>query len=220
MMGVRRFGLVALLLFAMAPFGAAEELRPDDVLRRAEERFAGLTDYECLAEADTTAGENRNTGTYRIWFKKPHLLRIQVLRGRNRGSTVAQGPDGQFRGRKGGLLKPFVVRLKSDDSRLRSIRDMPVADIDWGTFYRKCRERMARPGARTELATRAGADAPYQLILRYHDAGKAVREHYWIDAKLWGMVGGDMFEDDQRVDHISFSEIRLDTGVADGWFKL
>ena len=214
--------LLSLLCFggSCAHAFLADEPRPEEVLRRAEERFQTLQDYECLADTDATLGKKRDAGTYRIWFKKPHMLRVRVIRGKHRGSEVAQDARGAVRGHEGGLLKPIVIRLSPTDKRLRGLRGLPVTEIDWGSFYAKCRERAGRPGARLALAPRPSSEAPYELVVTYLDQGTAVREVYRIDPQRWVMSEGEVFEDGMRVDHIVFRDIRLDTGVAEKWFKL
>jgi len=211
---------LAVLLCCAPVAQAADPITADEVLRRAEAQFAGLTDYECEADAESRLGTKTETGSYRIWFRKPALLRVKVLAGRNRGSEVVLGDDGKVHGRKGGLLKAIVIRMSATDGRLRSLRGLPVTEFDWGSFYRKLRERGARLGAKTVLATRAGAQAPYELVLTYHDAGKSIREVYRIDPRLWVMTEGEVYEDHLRVDHVVFRDVRLNSGVSDRWFRL
>lgn len=198
----------------------AEPMRPDEVLALAERRFQSVTDYQCVADAETRLGNKTSAGTYQVWFKKPAMLRTRVLRGNHRGSEVAMDREGQVRGRKGGILKAFVVRLSADDKRLRNLRGVPVTELDWGSFYRKCRERSTRPGARMTLAPRASPDLPYEVVVTYPTEGNRMREVYRIDPKLHVLVEGDIFENEVRVDHIAFREIQLDTGLSDGTFKL
>jgi hypothetical protein len=211
---------LAAVLGIVVSASAAEQLSADELLRRAEERFQALKDYECLLESETRSGKRREAGVYRLWLKRPHMFRLRVLKGKHRGSEVAEDAGGTVRGHEGGLLKPIVVRLSATDRRLRSIRGVPVTEMDWGSFYRKCRERCARPGARVQVTAPASADAPYELTVSYTEAQQPMREVYRIDPQRWVLLEGDVFEGETRVDHVRFYEIKLDTGVRDGWFKL
>jgi len=211
--------LLAFLFLTACPGRGAEPLTAGDVLRRAEDRFRSLHDYECLADAETRLGRKSDSGIYRVWFKKPHQLRVRVVKGRHKASEVAMDAGGSVRGHEGGLLKPIVIKLKATDKRLCNLRGVPVTELDWGSFYTKCRERTARAGARTTLIP--GADeAPHEVVVTYPHEGKAMREVYRIDPKLWVMVEGSVYEDEVRVDLIRFREIRLDPGLEDRWFKL
>ena len=189
-----------------------------EVMRRAEEQFQKFTDYECVIDTDSHLGSRSEAGTYHFWFKKPHLIRGHVDRGRDHGSDVVVEANGQIHGRKGGLLKPFAITLRPDDRRIRSIRGVSLTELDWGSFYRSYREGAARPGARIVLLPHQAESAPYEVSLQFTEAGKQVREIYRIDAARWVMVEGDRFEDGAQVDHAAFHDIRLNSGVPASFF--
>lgn len=216
----------ALLLMAWASFtdgalpAAAQSLTATAVIERAEARFRALKDYECTAELESRLGRKVDTGTCRFWFKQPRMLRAKITRGVGKGSEVAVDRAGTIRGRKGGLLKRFVRKMQESDPRLLTIRGASVMGLDWGSFFLKYHAGALRPGSRTVLAPRASADAPYQIQLSYPDLGKRIREVYSFDPHQWVIVEGAVYEDDVRVEHVLFREIKLDTGVADSWFKL
>ena len=222
-MNIRIGCWIALLAAAVIPLrnvAAAAPTTAEDVIHRAEERFRQLTDYDCLADTDSRAGKKTASGTYRLWFKKPEMVRIRVIKGGHRGSEVAVDSAGKVRGREGGLLKAFVVGLSKTDRRLQSIRGVSITQLDWGNFYRGYREGAARPGARVTLAPHTGDANPYEVTVTYPQEGKRVREVYRVDPARWVLLEADVFEDEVRVDHILFRDINLDTGVADKWFRL
>lgn len=210
------------LTFLQAPgvrSAAATAETAESVLARAESRFAALKDLECFVESETRLGKKQEGGTFHFWFRKPAMLRIHVTKGKTRGSDLVIDEAGKVRGRKGGLLKPFVISLSQSDKRLRNIRGFPVMDLPWSTFYRKVRERAARPGARLTLAERPDA-TPHQLTLRYVEAGKRMREEYRIDPELWVLTEAVCFEDEVCVDRVTFRDIRLDPGLEPKFFRL
>lgn len=219
-----RIGCWLVLLAAVATplrcVVAADPPTADDVIHRAEERFRQLTDYDCLADTDSRAGKKTASGTYHLWFKKPEMVRIRVIQGGHRGSEVAVDRDGKVRGREGGLLKPFVVGLSKTDGRLKSIRGVSITQLDWGTFYRGYHEAAARPGARITLTPPAGSAGSYEVTVAFPQDGKRVREVYRIDPARWTLVEADVFEDETRVDHILFRDVKLDTGLEDRWFRI
>jgi outer membrane lipoprotein-sorting protein len=209
-------GVVA-LASVRAP--AAAPPAADDIMRRAEARFQSLSDYHCIADTDQRMGQKSNAGSYRIWFKKPHMLRLRVLTGKERGSEVALDAEGKVRGHKGGILKGIVIGLSRDDPRLRGFRGSSVTEFHWGTFYRKYRELAARPGTREVLLERKDDRAPYEVVLTYPDQGKQMREIYRIDPRLWVMVEKEAYENEVRVDRTVFREITLDCGLQPQFFK-
>ena len=225
---MRLLPLLALLLIALGltagpPAWTMEPAptTPEAMLRHVEERFRSLSDYQCRASLESRLGDRRETGEYRIYVKLPRMVRVHVERGRSRGSDVVMARDGSIRGRKGGILKPFVIRLDPDDKRLLSLRGGLVTDFDWGSFYRKMREHAALPGARLTLARRSEeATAHYEVVVTYPSGGKQYREIMRIDPSLWAMVEGHVYEENVPVDHVRFYDIRLNTGLTDNFFRL
>ena len=222
MQNFARWTVVFSLLAFAAPHRshAADSLPADRVIAHAEERFHSLQAYECHIAAASSQGLKSDAGLYHFWFKSPGLLRVHVEKGSNSGSDVVVNREGKITGRKGGLLKPFVIRLKSTDPRLRSVRGVSVQDLDWGSFYRKLRDHAALKGAKTVLAERRDARQPYNIVVTFRDGAKQMREEYRIDSQSWIMTEGDVFENGVRVDHVAFQDIHLNTGVGEGWFKL
>src|SRR5262245_50726656 len=127
----------------------AETLTAADVAKRLQTRFEQMTDYECVLQTETRAAGKVEAGTFRVWYRRPGLLRLRVLKGRRKGSELVLGPDGVLRGRRGGLLKPFSRRLSRSDPSLRSLRGQPAWELDFGSFLRAMRERMALPGSKS-----------------------------------------------------------------------
>lgn len=214
--------LAALSLASTVGAGAApgDPNTPQEILNRAEERLRSLTDYRCFAEGQATLGEKKDGGSYRVWFRNPCLARIKVVSGRSKGSEIAVDQKGQVRARKGGLLKPFVVKMKPDDRRLLSIRGISVCEITWPAFYKRWRQTAALPGARTTIAPRPSREAPYEVVISFEREGKQCREHYRVDPRLWVLTEAEMWENGQRVDQIRFSEVVLNSGVEEEFFRL
>ena len=46
-----------------------------------------------------------------------------------------------------------------------------------------------------------------------------LRDVWMIDPVNWLLDSGDIFEGDERVDHFEFSEIRIDAGLKESWFR-
>jgi outer membrane lipoprotein-sorting protein len=191
-----------------------------DVIQRAEERFHSLRDYECRVEVESDLGKRVETGVAEMWYKQPGMLRVNITGGSKRGSVVAVDDAGQIRGHKGGLLSSFVRTMKPADKRLLTIRGKSLLCLDWGCFYRKFHEDSARPGARAAVEPHADASAPYEITLSYPEGGKSKREVYTIDPREWVMVEGSAYENDARVEHVVFRDVKMDTGVDDRWFHL
>src|SRR5947208_5705589 len=128
LIGPRRRVHLALLFCGIAGAGTAAlaALSPSAISDRLRERFARITDYECVMRTETRAGSRKEAAAFQVWYRKPGLFRLRVLKGRHHGSELALGTDGTLRGRRGGLLRPFSRRLSRSDPSLRSLRGQPA----------------------------------------------------------------------------------------------
>src|SRR3712207_849069 len=94
-----------------ASLSSAKALTPAVIAERLQARFEQMDECECVRRTETRRAGRVEAGAPRLWFRRPGLLRLRVLKGRRRGSELVLGPDGALRGRRGGLLKPFTRRL-------------------------------------------------------------------------------------------------------------
>lgn len=214
------WALIAFVLVCGSAVRAEAPITAEQVIGKAEETFRGLSDYECRIESESRLGSKVETSELRFRYKQPGLVRCHVLSGHGRGSDVVVAADGKVRARDGGLFKPFVITLSKNDSRLKSIRGVALHELVWGTYYQQLRDRIRQPAAHVTLSPHPDAEKPYELLLTYPEAGHRVREIYHFDPHLWVMVDGDVFEDQVRVDHVAFREIRLNPGLKDSLFRL
>lgn len=205
-------------LLATPSARAAQEMGAAEVLRRAEERFAAIQDYECLAVTENHRKTPPTRGSYKVWHKKPKMLRLRILRGDNRGSELAMDSRGVVRGRKGGILKAFAMRLSKKDSRLRTWRGTSALDMDWGSFYRNLRERAGRPGARLELHA-ASASEPYEIIAIYPENGRQYRDVYRIDPQTWHLLGMDTYVNGKLAEKLAFQDVKVNVGLDNDHFS-
>ena len=215
--------LVLLVEFAgwgMAPARAAQSITAAEAIIRGEERFRQLRDYECMVDVELRKGSEVEAGSGQFWFKQPRMLRVRVTRGAGKGSEIAVDTEGKIRGKKRGLLSFIVKRLQASDRRLHTIRGTSMLELDWGSFFLRYHAAALRPDAVISLAPQTSPDAPYRVVVTYPDLGKKVLEIYSLDPHQWIILEGEMFEDNVRVEHVVFRDVKLDTGVAADWFRL
>ena len=173
-----------------------------------------------MVDVESRLGRRVEAGTCQFWFKQPRMLRVKVLRGSRKGSQVAVDGTGQIRGSKGGILGRIVRRMKTTDSRLLTIRGTSMMTLDWGSFFLKYHAAALRPDAQVALAPHPDSGTPFVVVVTYSYLGKSVREVYSVDPHRWVIVEGAVYEDETRVEHVVFRDIKLDTGREDGWFRL
>ena len=203
---------------AVASLRAAEPDRADAILDRAEQRFRSISDYECVIDYECRLPDRTESKTYRVWYLQPSLLRVKVLQGPGKGSEVALDDKGQFRGRKGGILKPFVVKMKPTDKRLQGLRGKSVTEFNLGTVYQRCRGRCSQGGADMQVAKTT--DATKGVVLTFNENGKRVQETYKFDSNTWFLTSCSVLEDGKLVESFDVNQLKVNSGLDMDWFKL
>jgi len=194
---------------------------PAQVVDRLESHILSVGDYQCVMESDITGDRDREKGTYRIWFRKPDLIRIKVERGSHRGSEISVTRRGNVRAHGGGLLKPIVTTMKKTDSRLKDPRGSYAWESDFGTYYRRLREKLA---AAEKAEVKPAPGEPDRLIMEvtYRDSERNRRlyEVLTIDSANWLLLKHDIYENDRQVAGVEFCEYRENTGLKEEFFDL
>jgi hypothetical protein len=243
-MKVARAGVLAWLLVlslaAMSPIAVAAPVpTAAEIAARLQERFHQMQDYQCVMRSETRAGTKADALTLRIWYRRPGLLRLRVLRGRHRGSELLLGGDGVLHGRRGGLLRPFSERLDRSDPSLRSLRGLPAWEVDFGSFLHSMEQRISQPDSSKAVHEAAGptlvVEVEYDAIQTDTRDGAhsqpdssassaplhhtRLRDVWTVNPKDWLLVSGDVYDGTERVDHFEFSEVQVDTGLKESWFR-
>jgi outer membrane lipoprotein-sorting protein len=217
--------LSMLLLLSLPPgTGAASQAghAPAAVAARLQARFERISDYDCVMRTATRSGQKKvEAAAFHIWYRRPGLLRLRVLQGRHKGSELVMGADGTLRGRRGGLLRRFSRRLSRSDRSLRSLRGQPAWELDFGSFLRAMRQRLALPGSTAVVREPTAADPHLILEVRYRppDAAGSLRDVWYVDPHTWLLARGNVFEGETQVDHFEITDIRIDQGLGERWFR-
>lgn len=219
-MNVRMIGILMGSLLLLAAVHAAP-LTPVQVVDRLEARLHSVTDYQCVMESETVGDRDRQKGTYRIWFRKPDLIRIKVERGSHRGSEISVTSRGNVRAHGGGILKPIVTTMKKTDSRLKDPRGSYAWESDFGTYYRKLREKLGT-AEKAEVKPMPGAADRLLMEITYRDPerNRRVNEVWTIDSANWLLLKDEAYEEDRQVARIEFREYRENTGLKEDFFDL
>jgi outer membrane lipoprotein-sorting protein len=217
---------VCLLLSLAAGFVSAAaftpvDLTPKTVAEKLQQRFDQLTDYEAVMNTETRSGARVDAARFHVWFRKPALFRLRVLKGRQRGSELVVEADGSLRGRRGGLLRPFSRRLSRSDPSLRSLRGQPAWELDLGSFLRAMRERMSQAGSSSTVRKPAPDGPSLSLEVRYRSLadGHPLRDVWTIDPRTWLLVGGEVYDGEQRVDRFEITDFMPDRGLPLSMFR-
>lgn len=217
---------VLLFLACTLPSAAADPaglVAPYDVtLQGMKERFEALTDYSCSFDSFVSDGRRSQKGTYRYFFKKPDLIRMEVVSGENAG-VILIVRDGKVRVKPAGLLSILSLTLRPDDSRVIDIRKNRPDQSSWGYYLDQHLQNLDL--ATVLSSTRDTIDGRPVLIYEIASQDPArtqgiAREKIWVAVPDSFLLRYEMYDRDGRLVMMAhFKDILLDQSLPDSLFK-
>lgn len=217
-----RRGFIVFFLFFVAGFGAAADTPTvQSVVEAFRERYAALDDYQCRMYEFCRKGSAFEERTMDLYFKKPRLIRMDVVKGNRSSDNGAVGVfrnNGNVTVRPGGLLSFLSVTVDKHDPRIASIRGHAIDEIDLQAVRDLIQSREA-----DGVLTVSVADGEYLLSSRPRDPSKnggVTRELIRLAAVKYLPISSDSFEGDTLVQHVEWSRFVLDAGLPDELFDV
>jgi hypothetical protein len=203
-------------LFILSLTGStAAESDPLQCLECLLERIAQCKDYQYRVTCYERDGKRKEERTYALYVKDARMVRVKIIAGRGRGSEALLDAHGRVWGRKGGLLKPFVQSMSTDDRRVRSLRGTAFWESAAHNYLRALRERMALPTSRCTIERDREQSGTLRLVV---DEPGALREEYWIDTEPLRLRQGEVHEGGELVMRFVLQDMRENVGLSDGFF--
>jgi len=214
---LRRLGGVLLGLLAFSLTGAASTAtEPRECVECLLDRIEQCKDYQYRVNCYEREGAREEERTYSLFVKDGRMVRIKILAGRGRGSEAVMDAHGRLWGRKGGLLKPFVQSLSTDDRRVRSLRGTAFWESAAHNYLRALRERIHQPEARATLEGDPARPGGSRLLV---SGPGDTREEYWIDPEPLRLRQGEIRVAGQLVVRFSLQDFRENVGLSDAFFS-
>lgn len=217
--------LVLVLLCALAPTLSPEA--NDDFKAhfvRLCRQFEQLRDYKCLYESTSSKGERTENFLYKLFFSKPKSVRMEIIRGRSRGTILLLDPvRNKVRLRIGsGLLASLVLTLSPDSKRVVDLNGHGIDHAAWGWFLDQHRERLdyfdsSSLGDETVDGRTARV---FELVSKDIVQTRSIgREKIWIDPEWDVIVRYQVFDPkDKLIQAAVFSRIVLNPGLDKNLF--
>ena len=186
-------------------------------LNKLEEIDSKMDTYQVVKESENRKGKKHTKKVSMFRFKKPNLMRTDVLEGKKRGSTVLLNKEGKIRGRN---RIGFKKTLKPTDKRLRNIRGYTFMNSSYSGKVRRLKDHILEKGCKAALTEEEymGTRA-YRLHIDHEDADDAVTdENIWFDKKTYVILKNLKHENEQKVTDITWRDFKINIPLDDALF--
>jgi len=93
-----------------------------------EQTFAKVNDYTVLVHAHEILGNQSQDRVYRYMYKRPHLVKTQILSGPGAGGGAVWTGGDTVSGHQGGILSFIHLKVGLHDGRATSLRGYTIPD--------------------------------------------------------------------------------------------
>ena len=229
---VERARITTLILIAMSVlsppvFGEAPEAARGGGAAGAVTEFLedfagvveGLDTYTFIMDSRVRKGLRRDNRISKFYFKKPNLIRTEVLKGRKRGSTVVLQKDGKIRGRNSFGLR---LTLKPADRRLKNIRGSTFLNASFADKSARLNKQILEDGcaATLEEVEYDGRTAYHLRVLHKGAYDEVTEEGLWVDRESFLLLRNTMYAGKEVVSDVIWSDYEINVPLSDELFKL
>ncbi len=193
---------------------------PESVVDAFETMYASITDYQCRMWEYCYQGSRYEERNIDFYFKRPRLIRMDILKGNRTGDGGSVGvyKNDRVTGRKGGILGIIAITVNKHDSQATTIRGVTFDQSDMQATLEKMRFHLAR-----SACTLTVSEDVYVLVFEPYDpaaSGGVTRDVIRLDVKTLLPVSSDSFEGTKKVQHAGWAHYILNAGLPDELFDV
>jgi hypothetical protein len=149
-------------MFNAAPTGTDPNAAP--VIAQLAQAWSRVKTLSCHFDSWQTKGTERETGAFKVFFRKPFRYRYEVEKAsspiKNGSTAVFDTKTGDITARLGSVASIFPLKGKLSDERAVSLRGHRLDQGD----YENLVKLLTAPGAQVRLASAPGAQPVLGLI--------------------------------------------------------
>lgn len=220
---MKRIVALALTLafsLSFAPYATASLPSPQELVKNMDNAFSKVNDYSCIAEAHYKKDWLREDKVYKIYFKRPELVRIEVLEG-DPGSVAVLREDGKVRGHKGGWLTWIKLTVDIDSPLATTVRGNRMDQSHFEYMIRMMKKILATAEAHVIGETTVEGQNVYIMEVTHSKPRKDLtRELIFVDKETWLLKKILGYEGRREVVNVTYRDIVLNPGLDDKLFKM
>lgn len=213
-------GLVLLILSsALLAEGLCADENVKAFLAELESAVYRMDTYSCVMASEYWRGSLHEKKKTLFQFKKPNLMRMDVLEGKKKGSAVVLDRKGRIRGRNSwGLSKT----LKPTDGRIKNIRGDAFMQASLLNKLERLKEHILERGCDAVLTEeKFGGVLAYRLHIGHRDTdGLVTAEDILFDKKTYATLKNLKYEGKVKVSDIIWERFEINPPLDDSLFEL
>ncbi len=209
-------------LFLVMPTAAVSAEVDEDVkafLNNLEDAINKMNTYKCVMVSEIWKGRRHEKKTLRFQFKKPNLIRTDVLKGKKKGSSVVLNKEGKIRGRNAwGLRKT----LKPTDKRLKNIRGFTFMNASLLDKLERLKRHIFQRGGIATVKEEEYIGVPaYHLHIDHKDPDNPITaEDIWFEKKTYFILKNLKYEGDMKVADTTWQDFQINIPLENALFDL
>jgi outer membrane lipoprotein-sorting protein len=218
------FGFAIVLFFALCHYagvayssaGVGRDV--SNFLKNLEKTVNKWDTYQFLKESENWKGKKHEKKSTMFRFKKPSLMRTDVLKGKKRGNAVVLNKEGKIIGKH---RMGFKKTLKLTDKRLRNIRGYTFMNSSLTDKTRRIKEHILDTGCKATLTVEDYEGKPaYHLHIDHNDPNDEVTdEDVWFEKKTYIILKNIKYEGDKLVTDGTWLDFKVNIPLEDKIFK-
>jgi outer membrane lipoprotein-sorting protein len=186
-------------------------------------KASALNNYSCDYKMVVhKQGVVTESGT--LYFRKPHLMRVQVTSGSKKGALAILAGDGRVHGHLGGLLKYFSGAVPTDSNFALALNGYPLAGTDFYSLAKYLKEEMLDKGDRSLVSQQpiqtANTDAPTYVLdmIRKVDGKDRLIKRIYVDPQTLIPIYWEDYEQGKLWSQSSWSAMKINQSLPDRLF--
>lgn len=122
------FYRLSILAFIVAAVIAHASAATTPAITAFQKTFAKVNDYTVIVHVHEVSGNQTQDRTYRYMWKRPHLVKAQILSGPGAGGVAVWSGGNTVSGHQGGILSFIHLTVAIHDRRATSLRGYTIPD--------------------------------------------------------------------------------------------
>lgn len=192
----------------------AQSLTVRDYIHAARSSYERIEDYQCRMHEFSIGGGKREEKIMNFFFKKPELIRIDVLdgdRASDRGSVGVYTGGNKITGHRGGLMKGMVLTVRKDNALAVSVRGETINQSNVLAVI----ERMEHLVDRSDVSiVEKDSHVEFEFIPFDPEANEGVsRDVVWIDRDAMLVIRNERYEGEDLVQQVIRTKYIINAGL-------